>query len=479
MHPVVVFPLLPKISESYQAFRDAALKFCRDYTDDVYFVQHDNFQEILNDVRAFNPIAVIAGSEVGVPSADWVGEALGLSSNPSATSLNRRDKFLMAQALEEAGVEGIHTTKVKTIQECEAILDRWNTYPVVLKPLAGAATQGVHFCLDKADALEKFQKIREGLDLFGADANEGVLVQEFVRGTEYIVNTVSHNGRHVITDVWEYSKIPIGSMGNAYNCAKLVREPEERHLQLMDYAVKVLSALDFRYGPSHTEIMFTSRGPLLIETGARPMGGYFPMAILKSALDHQIVDVALDSYICEEHFNALYFKPYSPKRSVMLKLFIAPNAVKVGSMPLLALRKYISTTEPSETMARFGQVLPQTVDLVTASAELIMTADTEAELMRDYGLLRELELLDFNLIFSEEPVAVEPMRFSLNGAMIETPEGVNTWERLIDWLGLLTRCQSPGTELVLLSSPSPSEKALEILLRLIGWEGSGSHFAKC
>lgn len=389
MHPVVVFPLLPKISESYQAFRDAALKFCRDYTDDVYFVQHDNFQEILNYVRAFNPIAVIAGSEVGVPSADWVGEALGQSSNPSATSLNRRDKFLMAQALEEAGVEGIHTTKVKTIQECEAILDRWNTYPVVLKPLAGAATQGVHFCPDKADALEKFQKIREGLDLFGADANEGVLVQEFVRGTEYIVNTVSHNGRHVITDVWEYSKIPIGSMGNAYNYAKLVREPEERHLQLMDYAVKV------------------------------------------------------------------------------------------GSMPLLALRKYISTAGPFETMARLGQVLPQTVDLVTASAELIMTADTEAELMRDYGLLRELELLDFNLIFSEEPVAVEPMRFSLNGAMIETPEGVNTWERLIDWLGLLTRRQSPGTELVLLSSPSPSEKALEILLRLIGWEGSGSHFAKC
>ena len=365
------------------------MKFCRDYTDDVYFVQHDNFQELLNYVRAFNPIAVIAGSEVGVPSADWVGEALGLPSNPSATSLNRRDKFLMAQALEEAGVEGIHTTKVKTIQECEAILDRRNTYPVVLKPLAGAATQGVHFCPDKADALEKFQKIREGLDLFGADANEGVLVQEFVRGTEYIVNTVSHNGRHVITDVWEYSKIPIGSMGNAYNYAKLVREPEERHLQLMDYAVKV------------------------------------------------------------------------------------------GSMPLLALRKYISTAGPFETMARFGQVLPQTVDLVTASAELIMTADMEAELMRDYGLLRELELLDFNLIFSEEPVAVEPMRFSLNGAMIETPEGVNTWERLIDWLGLLTRRQSPGTELVLLSSPSPSEKALEILLRLIGWEGSGSHFAKC
>lgn len=33
MYPVVVFPLLPQISESYQVFRDVALKFCRNHTD--------------------------------------------------------------------------------------------------------------------------------------------------------------------------------------------------------------------------------------------------------------------------------------------------------------------------------------------------------------------------------------------------------------------------------------------------------------
>ncbi len=71
---------------------------------------------------SFAPIAVIAGSEVGVPSADWVGEALGLVANPSAMSLNRRDKFLMAQALQEAGVESIHTTKTKTLQESKQCL---------------------------------------------------------------------------------------------------------------------------------------------------------------------------------------------------------------------------------------------------------------------------------------------------------------------------------------------------------------------
>ena len=83
----------------------------------------------------------------------------------------------------------------------------------------------------------------------------------------------------------------------------------------------------------------------------------------------------------------------------MLKLFIALYTLKVESKFLLILRKYICTAGSFETMTRFGQQLPQTVDLVTASAELILTAETEEELMRDYGMLRELELWDFNWLF--------------------------------------------------------------------------------
>ena len=48
----------------------------------------------------------------------------------------------------------------------------------------------------------------------------------------------------------------------------------ETEKSLLSYTVKVLDALGFRYGPSHTELMLTPKGPRLIETAARPMGGF-------------------------------------------------------------------------------------------------------------------------------------------------------------------------------------------------------------
>ena len=40
-----------------------------------------------------------------------------------------------------------------------------------------------------------------------------ILLQEFAHGTEYIVNTMSREGKHFITDVWHYDKVPIGNKG--------------------------------------------------------------------------------------------------------------------------------------------------------------------------------------------------------------------------------------------------------------------------
>ena len=88
-----------------------------------------------------------------------------------------------------------------------------------------------------------------------------LLLQEFAHGTEYIVNTMSREGKHFITDVWRYDKVPVGNKGNAYNFAALVRHANETEKSLLSYTVKVLDALGFRYGPSHTELMLTPKGP--------------------------------------------------------------------------------------------------------------------------------------------------------------------------------------------------------------------------
>lgn len=106
----------------------------------------------------------------------------------------------------------------------------------------------MHFCKDLKNLSEVTEQLFKEQDLFGTSNNE-ILLQEFAHGTEYIVNTMSREGKHFITDVWRYDKVPVGNKGNAYNFAALVRHPNETEKSLLSYTVKVLDALGFRYGP--------------------------------------------------------------------------------------------------------------------------------------------------------------------------------------------------------------------------------------
>ena len=58
----------------------------------------------LSAVRACDPVAVVAGGEVGVEFADLLGERLGLPTNGTALSAARRDKYVQIETLRAAGL---------------------------------------------------------------------------------------------------------------------------------------------------------------------------------------------------------------------------------------------------------------------------------------------------------------------------------------------------------------------------------------
>ena len=123
---------------------------------------------------------------------------------------------------------------------------------------------------------------------------------------------MSREGKHFITDVWRYDKVPVGNKGNAYNFAALVRHPNETEKSLLSYTVKVLDALGFRYCPSHTELMPTPKGPRLIETAARPMGGFFPADLMRRIFGYDHASLTLDALLDQKAFDEFAVKPYAP-----------------------------------------------------------------------------------------------------------------------------------------------------------------------
>jgi hypothetical protein len=109
------------------------------------------------------------------------------------------------------------------------------------------------------------------VDLFQT-VNSQAMVQSYLDGVEYVVDTVSANGRRYVCAVWEYEKITTPAGRRIYDKV-ILRDPMP---DLIDYVDTVLDALNIRHGPAHAEVIVTESGPVLVEIAARLNGGMEP-----------------------------------------------------------------------------------------------------------------------------------------------------------------------------------------------------------
>jgi hypothetical protein len=141
---------------------------------------------------------------------------------------------------------------------------------VVVKPLRSAGTDGVSVCRRPQDAARAVDALTGTATIYG-EPNDVVLLQEYLEGDEYMVNTVSADGYHWAVEVWRSVKTMAGA-APVYDYTELVtdRQPEVR--RVLAYVRDVLDALDIRWGPAHTEVIDTADGPRLVEAAARLQG---------------------------------------------------------------------------------------------------------------------------------------------------------------------------------------------------------------
>lgn len=78
-----------------------------------------------------------------------------------------------------------------------------------------------------AEAHAAFQRIRAHTNQYG-ERNDSVLVQEYMVGTEYVVNCVSRAGEHKVVSCWAYNKRPANGAPFVYHGVRLFESPDGR-----------------------------------------------------------------------------------------------------------------------------------------------------------------------------------------------------------------------------------------------------------
>lgn len=224
---------------------------------------------------------VITGTESGVPLAEALKVELGLASQ-NFTDEGRRfwDKSLLYATVCEAGVRVPERIGVFTADDVASGQHRLaiepSRLPAVVKPDVGAGSVGVRIVETVAQAEEAVESIVAAPGFFGGKPPAAV-VQEFVRGREYVIDTVSHKGTHHIIAVCTYDKHRSSTGTMVYDRLRWLGWESPETAQLTEYALTVLRALAHHEGSVHMEVILDERGPCLIDLGARPHGAGHPL----------------------------------------------------------------------------------------------------------------------------------------------------------------------------------------------------------
>ncbi|WP_436501655.1 ATP-grasp domain-containing protein [Actinokineospora sp. HUAS TT18] len=342
-------------------------------------------------IGALQPLCVIAGQDSGVPLADLLNERLALPGNGSALSTARGDKYRMIERLREHGVHCARQFKSSD----PADLVRWakenRLDRVVVKPLSSAGTDRVYVCGDDAEITAAARAVLSGPDIYGKPNTE-VLIQSFLEGTEYIVDTVSRDGRRFVCGVWRYHKRILADGRPVYDRDVLLAPDEDPVPELIAYVDTVLDALGIRYGSGHAEVIMTADGPALVEIGARMNGNMNP-GFHDRCLGHNQADLTALAYLHPDRFLAEYAdRVYTRNAAAMVCNTTTASDGIVAAVDAAAVARIEALPSVHAVAVKLqpGARIRPTEDLLSSPLRVFMTG-SEFDMLADYATLQAIK----------------------------------------------------------------------------------------
>ncbi len=196
-----------------------------------------------------------------------IREMLGIPGMTVEETLPFRDKEIMKQTLDAAGIRTPHHHRCRTADECRQAAESIG-YPLIIKPIAGAGSADT-YRLDSSSDLEGVLPLIRHVP--------EVSVEEFVEAEEFTFDTVCAGGEILFHNICWYRPRPLESRKHEWISQQTIalRNPGAPELAAgHDMGLQVLKALGFRSGFTHMEWYRKDDGEVVFgEIAGRSPGG--------------------------------------------------------------------------------------------------------------------------------------------------------------------------------------------------------------
>ena len=186
----------------------------------------------------------------------------------SKTILALRDKTLMKQMLQQAGIPCAQFQQVTSWRQAVEFV-RMIGFPVVVKPPMGAGCKSTFRCASLGELQKAFEQIQE----------YPILIEEFLTGTEHSLESFVRNGTVELASCSHYYPTPLEVINNPW-IQWVVHFPiditDKKFQDAMGIGKKVVDVLGVETAMTHMEWFCRSDGRIAVgEIGARPPGARF------------------------------------------------------------------------------------------------------------------------------------------------------------------------------------------------------------
>jgi carbamoyl-phosphate synthase large subunit len=203
-------------------------------------------------------------TDVGVPTAAYVAEKMGLPGIGYETALRFTDKYRMRRLVAEAGLQDTRFLETNSADQLDAAAE-YLGFPLVVKPVDSQSSRGVHIVRQAEQLRPCFE------DALSYSKRRSVLLEEFLPGTEATVEGLCVRGRYytlAVSDKSRYTHRPEVARRLTYPAAFAPHVLE----RLMALNEAVVHTLGLKNGVTHAEYMVNGDDVRLVEIAARGGG---------------------------------------------------------------------------------------------------------------------------------------------------------------------------------------------------------------
>ena len=255
---------------------------CRNDVDAFEVVGGQDYEGTCAVVEKYGIDAIVtAATDKPLVMMSRVARRYGFPFYSEETAQWSTDKFQMKHRFIEGGVPCAKGRLVKSVEDVSDF-----EYPVIIKPRDNSGSRGVKLCRSKE---ELDAAMSEALEVSRLDC---VLVEEFIEGQEYSIESIHHDGKSEVIQFTEKKTTDF-----PYNVELGHKQPaslsEQQRADIRTIVSAIASCLKFERCASHTELKINNRGIFVIETSPRLGGDYITSELTPLSTGINIEDLLL------------------------------------------------------------------------------------------------------------------------------------------------------------------------------------------